>query len=118
MAEHDTEHGSDALWGGRFEDSPSDFTQVFGASLPVDQRMWEADIAGSKAHSAMLGRQGIIPQEDVEAIHAGLDDIARQIEEGCFEFDINDEDIHMSIERRLTEAIGAAGGRRQGRWPP
>ena len=111
MAEHDTEHGSDALWGGRFEDSPSDFTQVFGASLPVDQRMWEADIAGSKAHSAMLGRQGIIPQEDVEAIHAGLDDIARQIEEGCFEFDINDEDIHMSIERRLTEAIGAAGGR-------
>ena len=79
MAEHDTEHGSDALWGGRFEDSPSDFTQVFGASLPVDQRMWEADIAGSKAHSAMLGRQGIIPQEDVEAIHAGLDDIARQM---------------------------------------
>ena len=111
MAEQSNEHGSDALWGGRFEDSPSDFTQVFGASLPVDQRMWEADIAGSKAHSAMLGRQGIIPQEDVEAIHAGLDDIARQIEEGSFEFDINDEDIHMSIERNLTEAIGPAGGR-------
>ncbi len=120
MAENDTqntaagsgeEHGSDALWGGRFEDHPSDFTQVFGASLPVDQRMWEADIAGSKAHSAMLGRQGIIPQEDVDAIHAGLDRIARQIEEGEFEFDINDEDIHMSIERNLTEDIGAAGGR-------
>ncbi len=105
------EHGSDALWGGRFEDHPSDFTQVFGASLPVDQRMWEADIAGSKAHSAMLGRQGIIPQEDVEAIHAGLDRIAQQIEDGEFEFDINDEDIHMSIERNLTEDIGAAGGR-------
>ena len=54
MSENET--GSDALWGGRFEDHPSDFTQVFGASLPVDQRMWEADIAGSKAHSAMLGR--------------------------------------------------------------
>ncbi|MGN0072360.1 MAG: argininosuccinate lyase [Coriobacteriales bacterium] len=111
MAEQSNEHGSDALWGGRFEDSPSDFTQIFGASLPVDQRMWEADIAGSKAHSAMLGRQGIIPQEDVEAIHRGLDEIARQIEEGEFEFDINDEDIHMSIERNLTEAIGPAGGR-------
>ena len=106
-----TEQGSDALWGGRFEDSPSDFTQVFGASLPVDQRMWESDIAGSKAHSAMLARQGVLSAEDVEAIHNGLDDIAAQIEAGEFDFDINDEDIHMSIERNLTEAIGTAGGR-------
>ncbi|MDD6290121.1 MAG: argininosuccinate lyase, partial [Eggerthellales bacterium] len=103
--------GTDAMWGGRFEASPSEFTQVFGASLPVDQRMWKADIAGSVAHSAMLGRQGVISQEDVEAIHKGLDQIGQQIEAGEFQFDINDEDIHMSIERNLTERIGAAGGR-------
>jgi argininosuccinate lyase len=106
-----TEHGSDALWGGRFEDSPTEFTQAFGASLPVDRRMWESDIAGSKAHAAMLAKQGVISDEDAAAIRAGLDDIAAQIEAGDFEFDIDDEDIHMSIERNLTEAIGAAGGR-------
>ncbi|MDO4502638.1 MAG: argininosuccinate lyase [Coriobacteriia bacterium] len=103
--------GTDAMWGGRFEASPSEFTQVFGASLPVDQRMWRADIAGSVAHSAMLGKQGVISQEDVDAIHKGLEAIGKRIEAGEFEFDINDEDIHMSIERNLTEAIGAAGGR-------
>ena len=104
-------HASEALWGGRFEDSPTEFTQAFGASLPVDKRMWESDIEGSKAHAAMLARQGVISNEDAEAIRTGLDAIAAQIEEGDFEFDIDDEDIHMSIERNLTEAIGAAGGR-------
>ena len=106
-----TEHGSDALWGGRFEDSPTEFTQAFGASLPVDKRMWESDIAGSKAHAAMLARQGVISDEDAQAIRDGLDAIAAKIDAGDFEFDIDDEDIHMSIERNLTEAIGAAGGR-------
>ena len=104
-------HMNEALWGGRFEDSPTEFTQAFGASLPVDQRMWESDIEGSKAHALMLARQGVISEEDAEDIRAGLDAIAARIEEGDFDFDINDEDIHMSIERNLTEAIGAAGGR-------
>ncbi len=107
----ETEHKSDALWGGRFEDSPTEFTQAFGASLPVDKRMWESDIAGSKAHAAMLARQGIISQQDADDIRAGLDAVGQQIDVGEFEFDIDDEDIHMSIERNLTEAIGAAGGR-------
>ncbi len=102
---------SEALWGGRFEDSPAAFTQEFGASLPVDQRMWESDIAGSVAHSAMLARVGVISEEDAAAIAAGLADVGAAIAAGEFEFDINDEDIHMSIERNLTEAIGAAGGR-------
>ena len=106
-----TEQGSDALWGGRFEDSPSDFTQAFGASLPVDQRMWESDIAGSKAHATMLAKQGVISEEDAKAICDGLDGVAEKIEAGDFEFDINDEDIHMSVERNLTEAIGTPGGR-------
>ena len=105
------DHGSDALWGGRFEDSPTEFTQAFGASLPVDRRMWESDIAGSKAHALMLARQGVISQEDADEIRAGLDAVGAQIDAGEFEFDINDEDIHMSIERNLTEAIGEAGGR-------
>ena len=104
-------HENDALWGGRFEDAPAEFTQEFGASLPVDKRMWESDIAGSKAHAKMLAKQGIISEKDAEDIRSGLDDIARQIEDGSFDFEIEDEDIHMSIERNLTEAIGAAGGR-------
>ena len=106
-----SEHKSDALWGGRFEDSPEAFTQAFGASLPVDKRMWRSDIAGSKAHARMLGKQGVISEDDVEQIIAGLDRVAEKIEAGDFDFDINDEDIHMSIERNLTEDIGAAGGR-------
>ena len=106
-----SEHANDALWGGRFEDAPEQFTQAFGASLPVDRRMWEADIAGSKAHAAMLASQGVISEEDAQAIRTGLDDIAAQIEAGEFAFDIADEDIHMSIERALTQAIGPAGGR-------
>ena len=104
-------HENDALWGGRFEDAPAEFTQEFGASLPVDKRMWESDIAGSKAHAKMLAKQGIISEKDAEDIRSGLDDIVRQIEDGSFDFEIEDEDIHMSIERNLTEAIGAAGGR-------
>ena len=104
-------HENDALWGGRFEDAPAEFTQEFGASLPVDKRMWESDIAGSKAHAKMLAKQGIISEKDAEDIRSGLDDIARQIEDGSFDFEIEDEDIHMSIECNLTEAIGAAGGR-------
>ncbi len=103
--------GTDAMWGGRFEESPSEFTNAFGASLPVDQRMWKADITGSKAHAAMLGRQGVISAKDVEEICEGLDDVAAKIEAGRFKFDIHDEDIHMSVERNLTENIGAAGGR-------
>ena len=105
------EHENDALWGGRFEDAPEQFTQAFGASLPVDQRMWESDIAGSKAHAAMLGRQGIISADDAAAIRAGLDEVGSRIDAGEFEFDIADEDIHMAIERNLTESIGPAGGR-------
>ena len=100
-----------ALWGGRFEGGVDAFTQRFGASLPFDKRMWREDIEGSVAHAHMLGAQGILSDEDVEAICAGLDRVAESIEAGTFDFDINDEDIHMSIERNLTEDIGAAGGR-------
>ena len=100
-----------ALWGGRFEEGVSEFTQRFGASLPVDREMYAEDIAGSKAHSAMLAARGVISEEDREAIHAGLDEILASIEAGEFDFDINDEDIHMSIESKLIAKIGDAGAR-------
>ena len=103
--------GNTALWGGRFEGHPTAFLQRYGASLPVDKRMWAEDIAGSKAHARMLAKVGVISQEDADAIRAGLDAVAADIKAGTFSFDVNDEDIHMSIERALTERIGAAGGR-------
>ena len=100
-----------ALWGGRFEENVAEATQEFGASLPVDRKLYKQDIAGSKAHAAMLAHQGVISDEDRDAIHAGLDAIERDIDEGRFVFDINDEDIHMAIESELTRRIGDAGAR-------
>ncbi len=100
-----------ALWSGRFEKGVDAFTQEYGASLPVDKAMYKEDIAGSKAHAKMLGAQGVISQEDAHAICAGLDDIERSIDADEFAFDINDEDIHMSIERVLTQNVGEAGAR-------
>jgi argininosuccinate lyase len=100
-----------ALWSGRFEEGASSFTQRFGASLPVDKQMYAEDIEGSRAHAKMLAAQGVISSEDAASIDAGLRGILADIEAGTFEFDINDEDIHMSIERALTERIGDAGAR-------
>ena len=100
-----------ALWSGRFTEDVSEFTQEFGASLPVDKELYAQDIAGSKAHADMLAKTGVISEEDNAAIQAGLDRIKARIDAGDFEFDINDEDIHMSIERALIEDIGDAGAR-------
>lgn len=100
-----------ALWSGRFETGVSEFTQEFGASLPVDKAMYHQDIAGSRAHARMLAAQGVIAQADFEAIDKGLAEIEARIDAGDFEFDINNEDIHMSIEKVLTENIGDAGAR-------
>ncbi len=100
-----------ALWSGRFEKGVSEFTQEFGASLPVDKAMYHQDIAGSRAHARMLAAQGVISEEDAQAIVSGLAEIEKTIEEGNFTFDINDEDIHMSIEKVLTQNIGDAGAR-------
>ena len=100
-----------ALWGGRFEAGVAEVTQEFGASLPVDKHLYKQDIAGSKAHAKMLAAQGIISAEDEQAIAEGLTGIERDIDAGNFTFDINDEDIHMSIESELTRRIGEAGKR-------
>lgn len=100
-----------ALWSGRFEQGVSQFTQEFGASLPVDKAMYKQDIAGSCAHARMLAKQGVISKADAQAIVEGLAQIEADIDAGNFTFDINDEDIHMSIEKVLTERIGDAGAR-------
>lgn len=100
-----------ALWSGRFEEGVDEFTQRFGASLPVDKAMYSEDIDGSIAHARMLAKQGIISADDAQAIVDGLESIRKDIEAGDFIFDINDEDIHMAIEGELTRRIGDAGAR-------
>ena len=100
-----------ALWSGRFEQPVSEFTQEFGASLPIDKAMYHQDIAGSRAHARMLAAQGVISAEDAQNIVEGLVNIEKRIDAGDFVFDINDEDIHMAIEKVLTESIGDAGAR-------
>ena len=102
---------SSQIWGGRFEDKPSDIMTQINASIDIDQRMWRQDIAGSKAHCEMLIKQEIIGKEDGETILNGLDQVAGEIESGNFEFKAEFEDIHMNIESRLREIIGDAAGR-------
>ena len=100
-----------ALWSGRFERDVDEFTQRFGASLPIDRRMYRQDIAASIAHARMLGRQGIVSQEDAQDMVEGLSAIRESMDQGGFVWDVGDEDIHMAVERALTERIGAAGAR-------
>jgi argininosuccinate lyase len=97
-------------WGGRFEGSMDEFVTEFGASLPVDRQMWESDVEGSIAHVRMLGRQGVVSAQDAATIEAGLREVAADLESGAFVFDNADEDIHMAVERALTEKVGAVGG--------
>ena len=102
---------SKKLWGGRFTKAESKSATEFNASIDFDQKMYRQDIAGSRAHAAMLAKQGIISQADAEAIDAGLVQILDDIEAGRIEFTIENEDIHMNIESILTERIGEPGKR-------
>ena len=89
------------MWGGRFATAPSDIMEAINASIDVDQRMAEQDVAGSRAHADMLAEMGIISAEDNEAIQGGLDQVLEELREGRFPFDRALEDIHMNIEARL-----------------
>ncbi len=99
------------LWGGRFQKSTDKKVDDFNSSIRFDKRMYKQDIKGSIAHSKMLAKQGIIPKEDGEKIAAGLREILEEIEAGKVEFLIDAEDIHMNIEKLLTDKIGDAGKR-------
>ncbi|MEQ8355394.1 MAG: argininosuccinate lyase [Kiloniellaceae bacterium] len=99
------------MWGGRFAAGPADVMERINASIGFDQRLYAQDIAGSKAHCAMLVHQRIISQEDGAAILAGLDTILSEIEAGDFVFKASLEDIHMNVEARLRDLIGEPAGR-------
>src|SRR6201985_1903426 len=102
---------SNKMWGGRFAESPDAIMEEINASIDFDRHLYRQDIAASKAHSAMLAKQGIITTDDAAAIHHGLDTILSEIEAGNFSFKRALEDIHMNVESRLTELIGPAAGR-------
>lgn len=96
-------------WSGRFTKGTSPAAEAFTESLSFDRRLWKYDIQGSIAHALMLGKQGIIPKKDADAIVKGLRKIYGEIEKGIFTFRPELEDIHMNIEAALTERIGEAG---------
>lgn len=102
---------SDMMWGGRFTKAEEKNALDFNASISYDCRMYREDIAGSIAHAKMLAAHGIISKEDQEKITKGLRSIKKEIDEGTFPFSVELEDIHMNIEKRLTEEIGDAGAR-------
>ncbi|PCG13888.1 argininosuccinate lyase [Sphingomonas adhaesiva] len=99
------------MWGGRFAEGPAAVMREINASIPFDKRMWRQDVAGSRAHVAMLGAQGIVAADDVAAIDAGLEQVAAGYAADGVPDDLAMEDIHMLTEARLSDAIGPAAGR-------
>ena len=102
---------SNQMWGGRFNAGPDAVMEAINASIDVDRRLAAQDIAGSKAHAAMLAGQGIVSRADADAIANGLDRIAGEIARGEIAFSAALEDIHMNVEARLRDLIGDAAGR-------
>ncbi|HSI23566.1 MAG TPA: argininosuccinate lyase [Methylophilaceae bacterium] len=98
-------------WSGRFNEPVAELVKRYTASVEFDQRLAEFDIQGSLAHARMLGAQGIIAHEDVAAIERGLAEILEEIRAGRFEWLLDLEDVHLNIEKRLTDKIGDAGKR-------
>ena len=99
------------MWGGRFQSGPDAIMEEINASIGFDKRLFRQDIAGSKAHAAMLAKQGIISKSDAAEIRKGLDQVQAEIEAGKFTFSRALEDIHLNVESRLKELIGPAAGR-------
>ncbi len=100
-----------ALWDGRFSAGPADDMVRFSECLGVDLRMWAEDIAGSKAHATMLGAVGLLAADEVATLLRGLDEVAAELESGAFVPGPEHEDIHMAVEARLTERVGAVGAK-------
>ena len=99
---------SQATWGGRFSAGPAELMLQFSESVSFDRRLAPFDIAGSKAHSAMLAHVGLISTQERDEIHAGLDAILAEIDAGKFKWDTKLEDVHMNIEQALTKRVPAA----------
>jgi argininosuccinate lyase len=107
MSEGDTR----PLWHGRFAEGPADDLLAFTSSLDFDRRLAADDIAGSRAHVAMLARVGVLTDEEADAVLAALDTVTTELADGTFEFAPTDEDIHTGVERRVTELAGPAGSK-------
>ncbi|MAJ76728.1 argininosuccinate lyase [Sulfitobacter sp. TMED3] len=106
-----TDTTSNKMWGGRFAAGPDAIMEAINASISFDQRMAAQDIAGSRAHAAMLAAQDIISDSDADAIRKGLLTVLSEIEGGTFAYSTALEDIHMNVEARLKEVIGEPAGR-------
>ncbi|HEX5539907.1 MAG TPA: argininosuccinate lyase, partial [Methylophilaceae bacterium] len=98
-------------WSGRFNEPVAELVKRYTASVSFDQRLAEFDIQGSLAHAHMLGAQGIISKSDVADIERGLNEILQEIRSGKFEWLLDLEDVHLNIEKRLTDKVGDAGKR-------
>ena len=106
---------SSTLWHGRFTDGPSEALQALNDSLPFDQRMFREDIAGSRAHVRMLCDVGLFSEAERDGVLAALDTVEHEIESGSFDLQVNDEDIHTAVERRVTELDPAGAKMHTGR---
>jgi argininosuccinate lyase len=102
---------SNTMWGGRFASGPDAIMEEINASIAFDKTLWRQDIAGSRAHVAMLALQGIVTDADAAAITQGLAAVEQEIEAGTFNFSRSLEDIHMNVESRLAQIVGPAAGR-------
>lgn len=100
---------NDKMWSGRFKEPSSKLLEEFNASIFFDNALYKEDIQGSIIHSKMLAKQRILTEQEQKNVERGLNQIKKEIEEGTFQFVVGDEDIHMSIEKRLTEITGDAG---------
>ncbi|MGM0214246.1 argininosuccinate lyase [Enterococcus sp. AZ109] len=99
------------LWGGRFDGKNEAWIDAFGASIPFDQQLAKQDITGSLAHVKMLGKTGIISEEDAQAIVAGLNTLADKLAKNELTFTIENEDIHLNLEKMLHDEIGPVAGK-------
>ena len=99
------------MWGGRFSAKPAELMQAINVSIGFDKRLAPQDLAGSRAHAAMLRKQGVITSADEQAIQGGLQAIAAEMAAGTFPYREEFEDIHMNVEARLRELIGPVAGR-------
>ncbi len=104
--QQDTKHKP---WGGRFSEATDAFVEAFTASVEFDKRLYKQDIAGSMAHAQMLEKVGVLTKEESRQIQDGLNQVASEIESGQFNWSVSLEDVHMNVESRLTEIIGATG---------
>lgn len=99
------------MWAGRFSQKSAKLLDIFNASLEFDRKLYSQDIRGSIAHATMLAKQEIISVDERDTLINGLEQVKKEIESGEFIFDISDEDIHMAVEKRLTQIVGEVGGK-------